>query len=224
MLPRCFTAVGRFELRFLFKQAGNAAVHEFFVVQVFGCRQDAPFHALWRPASKKRQGTKSREVGHQWSSGRYGDLMATPNWRVGVTPTGCGRRICALASLEACNGHLGKRSERMNERTVRRAHDRVERDRCRRRASAWERGMRRSEIWLMMCRSCSASGATSAHSRARRSRSRSCAPQLARKQRSMAMSMAISGGSCGSAAGGATLRSARAVAIFSARLALAKSP
>ena len=34
-------------------------------VQVFGCRQDAPFHALWRPASKKRQGTKSREVGHR---------------------------------------------------------------------------------------------------------------------------------------------------------------
>src|SRR5882762_5994852 len=30
-------------------------------VQVFGCRHDQPFHALWRPASKKRQGTKSRE-------------------------------------------------------------------------------------------------------------------------------------------------------------------
>src|SRR5712691_3901796 len=29
-------------------------------VQVFGRRHDEPFHALWRPASKKRQGTKSR--------------------------------------------------------------------------------------------------------------------------------------------------------------------
>src|SRR5450631_1582223 len=33
-------------------------------VQVFGRRHDEPFHTLWRPASKKRQGTKSREVWH----------------------------------------------------------------------------------------------------------------------------------------------------------------
>jgi hypothetical protein len=33
-------------------------------VQVFGRRHDELFHALWRPASKKRQGTKSREVWH----------------------------------------------------------------------------------------------------------------------------------------------------------------
>src|SRR5208283_29170 len=38
------------------------------------------------------------------------------------------------------------------------------------------------------------------------------------------ISVAISGCSCGSAAGGATLRSARAVAMFSTRLVLAKSP
>ena len=35
---------------------------------------------------------------------------------------------------------------------------------------------------------------------------------------------AISDGCCGSAGGGATSRNARAVAMFSARLALAKSP
>jgi hypothetical protein len=35
------------------------------VVQVFGRRHDEPFHALWRSASKKRQGTKSWEVGHR---------------------------------------------------------------------------------------------------------------------------------------------------------------
>src|SRR5450755_5052222 len=63
------------------------------VVQVFGRRHDEPFRALWRPASKKRQGTKSREVWHRWGSGRYGDLMAAPSRRVDVTPTGCGRRI-----------------------------------------------------------------------------------------------------------------------------------
>jgi hypothetical protein len=38
------------------------------------------------------------------------------------------------------------------------------------------------------------------------------------------VSVAISGPSCGSAAGGATLRSLWALAMFSARLALAKSP
>ena len=36
-------------------------------------------HALWRPASKKRQGTKSREVGHWLGSERYGDLMLAPS-------------------------------------------------------------------------------------------------------------------------------------------------
>jgi hypothetical protein len=89
-------------------------------VQVFGRRHDEPFHALWRPASKKRQGTKSREVWHWRCGERYGDLMAAPNWRVDVTPTGCGRQIGALARLEAYNRHLGKRLERINERPVRR--------------------------------------------------------------------------------------------------------
>jgi hypothetical protein len=88
------------------------------VVQVFGRRHDNPFHALWRPASKKRQGTKSREVAHWRCNGRYGDLMAAPSSRVDVTSTGCGRRICTQARLEAWNRHFGKRSERINERTV----------------------------------------------------------------------------------------------------------
>jgi hypothetical protein len=35
---------------------------------------DGLFHALMRPASEKRQGTKSRWVGHGRCSGRYGDL------------------------------------------------------------------------------------------------------------------------------------------------------
>ena len=40
------------------------------------CWHDAAIHALRRPASEKRQGTKSREVGHWWCRGRYGDLAA----------------------------------------------------------------------------------------------------------------------------------------------------
>src|ERR1700739_4658835 len=36
------------------------------------------FRTLRGPASKKRQGTKSREVGHRPSSGRYEDSMPAP--------------------------------------------------------------------------------------------------------------------------------------------------
>lgn len=53
-----------------------AAAHESGVVQVFGRRHDEAIHALRRPASEKRQGTKSREVGHWRYRGRYGDLAA----------------------------------------------------------------------------------------------------------------------------------------------------
>ncbi|MGA7806436.1 tyrosine-type recombinase/integrase [Bradyrhizobium sp.] len=63
------------------------------LVQVFGRRHDEPFHALWRPASKKRQGTKSREVEHRRCSGRYGDLMAALSSMVDVPLPECGRRI-----------------------------------------------------------------------------------------------------------------------------------
>ena len=39
-------------------------VHESPPAQVFGRRVDEPIHALLRPASEKRQGTKARKVGH----------------------------------------------------------------------------------------------------------------------------------------------------------------
>jgi hypothetical protein len=90
-------------------------------VQVFGRRHDEPFHALWRPASKKRQGTKSREVGQRRGNGRYGDLMASLSLMVDVIPTECGRRICTVAGLEARNRHIDKCLERINERTLLRA-------------------------------------------------------------------------------------------------------
>jgi len=90
------------------------------ILQVFGRRHDEPFHALRRPASKKRECTKSREVWRRRRSGCYGDLMAAPSWRVDVTPTGCGRRISPLGRLEGYNRHPGERLERINVRTVRR--------------------------------------------------------------------------------------------------------
>ena len=89
------------------------------IVQVFGRRHDEASRTLRRPASKKRQGTKSREVGHRLGSGRYGDLMAAPSSMVDVTPAGCDRRICTQARSEAWNRHLGGRLERINGRTAR---------------------------------------------------------------------------------------------------------
>ena len=43
-------------------------------VQVFGRRNAKPIRALGRPASEKRQGTKSRWVGHWRCRGLYGEL------------------------------------------------------------------------------------------------------------------------------------------------------
>jgi hypothetical protein len=42
--------------------------------------------ALRRPASKKRQGTKSREVWRRLCRERYGDLIFAPAVMVGATP------------------------------------------------------------------------------------------------------------------------------------------
>jgi hypothetical protein len=83
-------------------------------------RQHETLGMLSWPASKKRQGTKSRGSWVLVGNGRYGDLMPALTLRVEVTPAGCGRRIRSLARLEARNGHLGKRAERINERTAHR--------------------------------------------------------------------------------------------------------
>jgi hypothetical protein len=45
-------------------------------ILIYSARHDEAIYALRRPASEKRQGTKSREVGHRWCRGRYGDLAA----------------------------------------------------------------------------------------------------------------------------------------------------
>jgi hypothetical protein len=45
-------------------------------VQVFGRWHDEAIHSLWRPASEKRQCTKSREYGTRQCSECYGDRMS----------------------------------------------------------------------------------------------------------------------------------------------------
>jgi len=47
-------------------------VHESGYVQVFGCRDGGTIHALQWPASEKRQGTKSRDVGGSSAAGTMG--------------------------------------------------------------------------------------------------------------------------------------------------------
>jgi hypothetical protein len=56
------------------------------LVQVFSRRRRKTFRALMRPAAEKREGTKSREVGHRQRSERYGDFMSASLSMVGVTP------------------------------------------------------------------------------------------------------------------------------------------
>ena len=72
-----------------------------------------------RPATEKRQGTKSREVGQERCSGRYGDLMLAPASIVGTTVAREELGVRPQASGGARNEGFGRVSERMNERLVR---------------------------------------------------------------------------------------------------------
>ena len=74
--------------------------------------------ALRRPASKKRQGTKSREVRHRLSNERYGDLVLTPSVMVGTMLAQCDLDGCTQGRLEERNGHLGSRVDGINGRSV----------------------------------------------------------------------------------------------------------
>jgi hypothetical protein len=72
-------------------------------VQVFGRRNDETDHALKRPATKKRQGTKSRAVGQWLAAGRYGELMSAPS------PDG-GRNVSTMRPPclpQGCWPHVG---------------------------------------------------------------------------------------------------------------------
>jgi hypothetical protein len=76
-------------------------------VQVFGCRDAEPIHARRRPASEKRQGTKSRWVGWR-GRGLYGELRAasgSKRMRRSGRAHGLGRRRgCACRAKRADRG------------------------------------------------------------------------------------------------------------------------
>ena len=89
------------------------------VVQVFGRRHHERRLLLRRPASKKRQGTKSREVWGRVGSQRYGDLLFASIMTVGAK--------LAPGDLDGCGGAAWKRTmgisvvgvERINGRSAR---------------------------------------------------------------------------------------------------------
>ena len=84
------------------------------VVQVFGFRHDETYRLLSSPASKKRQGTKSREVWHRQGSGRYGDLIRAPTLLVNVTQGGWDLRMDVQTMPRAHDGHRSAGSECAN--------------------------------------------------------------------------------------------------------------
>ena len=63
------------------------------VVQVLDAGNNEGLGTLSSQASKKRQGTKSREVGPQLGSERYGDLMSAPRLMVVETLPGSDRDV-----------------------------------------------------------------------------------------------------------------------------------
>jgi len=77
------------------------------IVQVFGRRHDGTIHGLKRPASEKRQGTKSRWVGHPrvpralwgfgWVEGAAG---------IGWQRSGWWLQVNEIAWLRLCRGEL----------------------------------------------------------------------------------------------------------------------
>jgi hypothetical protein len=73
-------------------------------VQVFGRRHDEEVLALRRSASKRRQGTKSREVWGRLCRERYGDLIFAPAVMMGAMLGSGDLDGCAQGSLESRKG------------------------------------------------------------------------------------------------------------------------
>jgi hypothetical protein len=73
---------------------------------------DEARHTLGRPASEKRQGTKSREVRHGRCRGLYGDLAAASDWGGwlgGPAPIALPRRMGLGNGLNERHGALPDR-------------------------------------------------------------------------------------------------------------------
>ena len=82
MMQRAYPSLGmhgnglrrRLPLVLVIEKGLFAAAHKSAIAQVFGRRHDRPIHAAWRPASEKRQGTKSRGGDGSGAAGAMGIL------------------------------------------------------------------------------------------------------------------------------------------------------
>ena len=199
------------------------------VVQVFGRRRHRePLGTLGEPASKKRRGTKSRGVWGRVGGQRYGDLIFAPIMMVGAKLARGGLDRVRRGSWKRA---MGISVVAWGVSTGGRIVD--WRGLCREGSPpAWSQrngtGKRRRSqaVWLMTCRSWSGSAATSARSRVRTPRSRSCGRRNAGMGRAAraAPPARYPTAVADRRQAGRHRGSARAVAMFSARLALAKSP
>src|ERR1700739_818003 len=89
------------------------------IVLVFGRRDHGSLHTTRKPADEKRQGTKSREIGHRLSGKRYEDLMLmrAPSSMIEVTLTGFDLFVCRYGR-SGCRRPFGKCLERIEERSA----------------------------------------------------------------------------------------------------------
>jgi hypothetical protein len=177
-------------------------------------------------ASKKRQVTKSREVGHRLGSERYGDLMSAPSLMVGATLPGSDRDVWTgevgspqWASRQALEAHqrvLGTLISVIGSREITVGVEPAHRNG---KVATLTVGLSHDVSTVL-----GIGRHLGSQTRANTSITIMRAPQRGHGQGSARRaSGVISGWFCGSA-GGTIWSSARAVAMFSARLALAKSP
>jgi hypothetical protein len=87
-------------------------------VQVFGRRHDERHRTLGRPASKKRQGTKSREVGRRLSSERYENGVPALLSMISATAARADGHAYMPSNQRECRRHLGGHAECLNGRLV----------------------------------------------------------------------------------------------------------
>src|SRR6516225_6746314 len=173
-------------------------------------------------ASKKRQGTKSREVGDRLGSERYGDLMSAPTLMVGATLPGGDRDVWTgevgslqWASRQTLGAHqraLGALLAVVGSREITAG---IEPARRNRKVATLTVGLSHDVSTVL-----GIGRQLGSQRRANTSITIMRAPQRGHGQGSTCRaSGVISGCFCGSA-GGTISSSARAVAMFSARLAL----
>jgi hypothetical protein len=184
-------------------------------------------HTRGGPASKKRQGAKSRGAGRRLGGERYGDFrlaarsMEAGHWGDATCMPAPGGGRESERSVPA--GFEGR--QRAPGALI--AMNRVERDRRRRGAGATERegGALTGGLVHDVSFAVGVGRHLGSQPRANTSITIMRAPQRGHGQRSARGSSGVASGCCcGSAAGGSAPSSARAFAMLSARLALAKSP